>query len=41
MSKGMIVKDDLCYKAFTSRGWTWGGDWKYEKDYQHFQKQLK
>ena len=38
VSKGMIVKDDVVYKAFTSRGWTWGGDWKYEKDYQHFQK---
>ena len=37
-SKGFIVKDDVCYKAFTSRGWTLGGDWKYEKDYQHFQK---
>jgi hypothetical protein len=38
ITKGMIVKNDACYKAFTSRGWTWGGDWKYEKDYQHFQK---
>lgn len=38
ISKGMIVAADACYKAFTSRGWTWGGDWKYEKDYQHFQK---
>lgn len=38
ISKGMIVKNDACYKAFTSRGWTWGGNWKYEKDYQHFQK---
>jgi len=39
-SKGMIIKGDACYKAFVSRGWTWGGDWKYEKDYQHFQKQI-
>jgi hypothetical protein len=38
ISKGMILKDDACYEAFTSRGWTWGGDWKYEKDYQHFEK---
>lgn len=38
VSKGMIIKNDVCYKAFTSRGWTWGGNWKYEKDYQHFQK---
>jgi len=38
ISKGMITKDDVCFKAFASRGWTWGGDWKYEKDYQHFQR---
>lgn len=33
-----IRKDDICWKAFTSRGFTWGGDWKNQKDYQHFQK---
>ncbi len=33
-----IKKDDLCYKAFAKRGFTWGGDWKNSKDYQHFQK---
>lgn len=38
--KGMIVKDDICYKAFKSRGWTWGGEWKTMKDYQHFQKNI-
>jgi hypothetical protein len=36
--KGMITKGDLCYKAFVSRGWQWGGDWKSVKDYQHFEK---
>lgn len=36
--KGMILKDDICYQAFTSRGWTWGGDWQSLKDYQHFEK---
>ncbi len=36
--KGMILKDDPCYKAFISRGWTWGGEWKGVKDYQHFEK---
>lgn len=35
--KGMIFKDDPCYKAFTSRGWTWGGDWNGVRDYQHFE----
>lgn len=36
--KGMIKKGDACYKAFTSRGWKWGGNWKSSKDYQHFEK---
>lgn len=33
-----IDKDDLCYKLFKEHGFTWGGDWKTVKDYQHFQK---
>lgn len=33
-----IKKDDVCYQAFISRGFTWGGEWKTSKDYQHFQK---
>lgn len=37
---GMIIKDDPCYEAFTSRGWQWGGDWTSPKDYQHFEKKL-
>ena len=37
-AKGMIFKDDAVYRAFTSRGWAWGGDWKRKKDYQHFEK---
>lgn len=24
--------------AFKKRRWTWGGDWKHGKDYQHFEK---
>jgi len=39
--KGMIVKDDLTYKAFVSRGWTWGGEWNSVKDYQHFEKNIQ
>ena len=35
---GIIQKDDCVVTAFKSRGWYWGGDWKYEKDYQHFYK---
>lgn len=33
-----IGKDgDLCWQLFSERGFTWGGDWKNVKDYQHFQ----
>ncbi|MFM8473823.1 MAG: M15 family metallopeptidase [Candidatus Kapaibacterium sp.] len=37
-SPGTIVRGDAAYTAFVKRGWTWGGDWKNEKDYQHFEK---
>ena len=33
-----IDHDDLCYQLFTEHGFTWGGDWKNSKDYQHFEK---
>lgn len=35
-----IRPEDVCYQAFIKRGFTWGGDWKNKKDYQHFQKEL-
>lgn len=35
-----IDENDLCYQAFTKRGFTWGGFWKDEPDYQHFQKTI-
>ena len=37
---GKIDHDDLCYKLFIENGWTWGGDWKGDKDYQHFSKDI-
>ena len=37
---GMIDHDDLCYKLFKKHGWSWGGDWKGDKDYQHFSKDV-
>ena len=37
---GMIDHGDLCYQLFIDRGWTWGGDWSGDKDYQHFSKDL-
>lgn len=33
-----IEKGDLCYRLFKKYGFTWGGDWKNSKDYQHFEK---
>lgn len=36
--KYKIAKGDLCYRLFTERGFTWGGNWKSSKDYQHFEK---
>lgn len=38
---GLIKEGDACHKAFTSRGWEWGGSWKdpnYSTDYMHFAK---
>lgn len=35
-----IRKGDPCYEAFVSRGFTWGGQWKNSKDYQHFEKKI-
>lgn len=39
-AKGTITSDSQIVKEFKKRGWTWGGDWKSLKDYQHFQKEL-
>ncbi len=33
----MIKPNDLCCKLFKKYGFTWGGDWKSSKDYQHFE----
>ena len=33
-----IRKGDACHRAFTSRGWKWGGSWLSSQDYQHFEK---
>ena len=32
-----IEKGDLCYNLFIEHGFTWGGEWKNSKDYQHFE----
>ena len=34
-----ITKGDLCYRLFKEHGFSWGGDWRSKKDYQHFEKE--
>lgn len=34
----IMTSDDLCVRLFKQHGFTWGGDWKVRKDYQHFEK---
>ncbi len=36
-ARHMIQKNSKITKIFKKYGFTWGGDWKYSKDYQHFQ----
>lgn len=33
-----IEKGDLCYRLFIEHGFSWGGNWRSSKDYQHFEK---
>ena len=33
----MIRRNDRVWRAFTARGFTWGGEWRSLKDYQHFE----
>lgn len=34
---GVIAHGDPVWRAFTGRGFQWGGDWNSLKDYQHFE----
>jgi peptidoglycan L-alanyl-D-glutamate endopeptidase CwlK len=38
---GTLCANDLAVEAFTTRGWTWGGDWTHLKDWQHFEKRAR
>lgn len=40
-SAGTLTKDSKIVKEFLKRGWSWGGNWRSQKDYQHFEKRLK
>ena len=35
---GILHAADAAVRAFTDRGWTWGGDWHNPIDYQHFER---
>ena len=35
-ARGRITAGDPVVAAFAARGFTWGGDWRTLKDYQHF-----
>jgi peptidoglycan LD-endopeptidase CwlK len=35
---GTITSHSWLIHEFYKRGWRWGGDWKFMKDYQHFEK---
>lgn len=35
-----LLPDDPCVRIFKKYGFTWGGDWKNSKDYQHFERKL-
>ncbi len=37
---GTLAPDSPVVKIFIRLGWTWGGNWKSLKDYQHFEKVL-
>ena len=33
----MLADGDICVETFKKHGFTWGGDWNGDKDYQHFE----
>lgn len=35
---GLLKDGDPAVRAFTDRGWRWGGHWRTPKDYQHFER---
>lgn len=37
---GTLTYNSSVVKTFIRLGWTWGGNWKSLKDYQHFEKAL-
>lgn len=37
---GLLHNGDPAVRAFTDRGWTWGGSWRNPIDYQHFERRV-
>jgi len=37
---GVLKRNERVVQMFKELGWTWGGDWKSLKDYQHFEKKI-
>ncbi len=35
----VITHEDMAFQVFSRYGFFWGGDWKVQKDYQHFQRE--
>jgi len=35
--RAVLLSDDKAVQIFKKHGWSWGGDWKSIKDYQHFE----
>ena len=40
-NRAVLLNNDKVVRRFKSYGWRWGGDWRYIKDYQHFDKNKK
>lgn len=38
LDPGMLRSGDPAVRAFTDRGWQWGGNWTSPIDYQHFER---
>lgn len=36
--RAMLLNNDKATQIFKKNAWSWGGDWKTIKDYQHFKK---
>lgn len=41
MRLGMINQNSIVYQIFHKYGWSWGGNWRSRKDYQHFEKSAR